>query len=83
MNESKKKLEIGEKSDIKHQEMLIIMCVSTSRFYFRAMIDVKRLYSVCYQLFSVIFFFLTFPYRDLAHPFYNHFLGTFKILMVF
>lgn len=50
MNESKKNLEIGEKSDIKHQEMLIIMCVSTSRFYFRAMIDVKRLYLVCEQV---------------------------------
>lgn len=50
MNESKKNLEIGEKSDFKHQEMLIIMCVSTSRFYFRAMIDVKRLYSVCEQV---------------------------------
>lgn len=50
MNASKKKLEIGEKPDIKHQEILIIMCISTSRFYFRAKIDVKRLYSVCKQV---------------------------------
>lgn len=50
-DESRIKLATGEKPDTEqHQGVLTIMCVPTSRFCFRAMIDVKRFFLVCEQV---------------------------------